>query len=109
MSTRFPFFHPRRDQQKQIPPQNGNSDIIEAAQREILRQARRSHNLHEIGVAASLVFGIVTGGLALAEQIPAAGVTAITGAGFITYSSQMNKDAQEKLEDLLKRLQERKG
>jgi nicotinamide mononucleotide (NMN) deamidase PncC len=55
------------------------------------------------------VFGIVTGGLALAEQIPAAGVTAITGAGFITYSSQMNKDAQEKLEDLLKRLQERKG
>lgn len=101
MSAHFLNFNRKPSGKRSTLPKEGNPEIIEAAQREILRQARRSFNLHEIGVAASLVFGLVTGALALTDHIPAAGATAATGFGFITYSAQMNKDAQEKLGDLL--------
>ncbi len=106
MSTPLSFLNRRPSRQKASPPKSGNADIIEAAQREILRQARRSFNLHEIGVATSTVLGILAGGLVLADRVPEAGATAATGAGFLTYSAQMNKDAQEKLKELLANLNE---
>lgn len=106
MSAHFLNFNRKPSRKRSTFPQQGNPEIIEAAQREILRQARRSFNLHEIGVAASLVFGLVTSALALTDHIPAAGATAATGFGFITYSAQMNRDAQEKLGDLLETLKQ---
>lgn len=106
MSTLFPFFNRRPSQGKSILPQGGNADIIQEAQREILRQARRSYNLHEIGIAASIVIGTVAGGLALSDHLTEAGITAATGGGFIAYSAQLHKETQEKLEELLKSLKE---
>lgn len=106
MSTPLSFLNRRPSRQQASPSKSGNAEIIEAAQREILRQARRSFNLHEIGVATSIVLGIVAGGLVLANRAPEAGATAITGAGFLTYSAQMSKDAQEKLGELLASLNE---
>jgi hypothetical protein len=106
MSTPLSFLNRKSSRQKASPPTSGNADIILDAQREILRQARRSFNLHEIGISTSIMLGIVAGGLVIADRIPEAGATAITGAGFLTYSAQANKEAQEKLGDLLESLKE---
>lgn len=106
MSTPLSFLNRRLSRQKASPPKSGNAEIIEAAQREVLRQARRSFNLHEMGIAASIMLSVVASGLVLAKRLPEAGATAVTGVGFVTYSAQMNKDAQEKLKELLATLNE---
>lgn len=86
--------------------QNNSDGIIQAAQGEILRQARRSFNLYVIGIGVSTLLSVAAGGLALAGRIPEAGATMATGLGLTTYSARINKDAQEKLAELIESLTE---
>ncbi|WNZ24157.1 hypothetical protein HJG54_15695 [Leptolyngbya sp. NK1-12] len=106
MSIRFPFFNRKPFIQKPTPPIQGQSKTIqEEAWRETLRQARHSYNLYALGVVATTILSITASALVLTNRLTEAGLTAATGFGFITYSAQMNKESQEKLQELQERLQ----
>ncbi len=110
MSNRFGKFNPNPFGKKPLSPQDRDGDriIMRAGQREIIRQAQLSFDLHAIGIAISMLLGLATGVLALTERLPEAGATA-AAAGIVTYSAQSHKEAQEKLEDLLKSLRDEGG
>lgn len=107
MSDRFGKFNPNPFAKKRLPRQeeDRNRIIMRAGQREIIRQAKISFDLHVVGISISMLLSLTTGILALTQRLPEAGATA-AAAGIVTYSAQSHKDAQEKLEDLLKSLRD---
>lgn len=100
MSKRF-----RDNLSRLYPNRFSQEELAHAVNQEILRQARRSFDLYCMSVAASTAVSIIGGGLILADYTNEGALTAATGFGSIAYSSQMYKDAQEKLEDLLEQIQ----
>lgn len=107
----FPFLHPMRFPRKSAEKTlrhlhpNPDKEIANAAKREILRQARRSFDFYSIAIGASTIISIIGGGLILSDHAPEGALTAATSFGSIAYCAQMNKDAQEKLEALMERLE----
>ncbi len=83
-----------------------NNDIMNATHREILRQIKHSFNLYALAIATSLSIGAFGGGLLLSGKTTEGAVTAIGGIGVSAICSQLSKESQEKLELLLKRLED---
>jgi hypothetical protein len=83
-----------------------NDDIVNATHQEILRQIRHSFNLYTIAITTSLAIGAFGGGLLLSGKTTEGAVTAIGGIGVSAICSQLSKESQERLELLLKRLED---
>lgn len=105
MSAHFLNFNRNPSGKRSTLPKEGNPEIIEAAQREILRQAQWSFNLYFVTIAASTVIGAIGGGLLLGGHTTEGALTAAAGFGSSACCVQMGKDSQEKLELLLERLE----
>lgn len=87
-----------------IPPSNNQNSLENVVLQERVRQAKYSFNLALIATAISACVGLVGAGLLLSGKLPEGSVTAAGGLVSSTCCIRFAKDANDRLDKILKEL-----
>jgi hypothetical protein len=88
----------------QSTSQPAHHNVFEIAIQERIRQARYSFNLAFVATAISGAVGLVGVGLLLSDQRPEGSVTAVGGLASSACCIRFAKDANDRLDKILKEL-----
>ena len=85
-------------------PQPDHNDVFESAIQERIRQARCSFNLALINTAVSACVGLAGAGLLLSDKLPEGTIAAAGGFASSACCIRFAKDANDRLDKILKEL-----